>query len=551
MGGAAAAPMGGPVAGMGGAPSAPMQGIGTFTEQVAPLPAAQSKPAKVSPLARLLDTRPKKILVLGGGGVLLLLIVLVVIGGLMKPKPPVKKAAATVTKPKGPTPEKVFQQATTLMRQKKWSQAAVLLKQLRAINPRSEVYAQQSSYVQANLAATQVLAKAHTALKAKNLVVAQVRLFEDFAKDKRFMQGERCRVDSDVCRLFHAQVRHYRVLKAAPLVAAARELAGAKRTKKQALSKVIEALKIAPESYAAQKLRHELDGTPITAEPDPDLDRLLMATQPTAGPARPGPTASSGGGGGGYGGGGLPKAARTLYVAKDFIGALGELNGLAAKRSGYAASHLRSLAAKVKTVGGSLKRGDAIMASNPGQALTLFKAALAADSSLGGAHQSAIKGRLFRVARAHAGSLFSSGRYGACYRMVLFARRYGSEGLDRLLGQLSAKAKELFDQGYVAHSSNPSRARSLWNQVVAMVPASNTYARKARSWLAKLSSGSAGASHPVMTHRPRRAVYHRPARRWTAPRRRHHVARARPRPRPMRAPPRRRYFLGGGEDEDE
>jgi hypothetical protein len=247
------------------------------------------------------------------------------------------------------------------------------------------------------------------------------------------------------------------------------------------------------------------------------------------------------GGGGGYGG--MPKSAKTLYQARDFAGAVRELTSLAAKKRGFAAKKYNQLANSVRGLASSLSRGDSSMTSDTAQAVLLYKNALAADSGLGGAHQGLIKGKLFRVAKVRAGALFSSGKYSACYRMILLAAQYGSAGLGRMRDQLSSKAQEIFNNGYIIRASNPSRAKDYWRQVLTMVPASDKYAKKARFYIGQHGGGGAVSVRPAMRYTP-------PRRRYTPPRRRRYTPprRRATRPRPMRRRP--RYFEPDeGEDE--
>lgn len=89
------------------------------------------------------------------------------------------------------------------------------------------------------------------------------------------------------------------------------------------------------------------------------------------------------------------------------------------------------------------------------------------------------------MARAAAGSAFSSGRYAQAYRAVQTARSYGGDtaALRRIMDHLSTKAKSVFNKGYVARNSNLSRAKSYWRKVMRMVPSSNKWHKKAKWFL--------------------------------------------------------------------
>lgn len=179
--------------------------------------------------------------------------------------------------PQGPTPGQVFKQATAHIKGKKWKAALRLLKQLQAHNPSSTVYENNATFVENNIKGEEILQKAKKAIGAGKLVLAERRINDDFLKDKRFFDKGVCKIHLDACKKARRLGRKVRFMKAAPLVFAARKLAKSETKRSEALAKVNEALRIAPDAYLAQKLRHELGGPPPTARPEPELDRLMAS----------------------------------------------------------------------------------------------------------------------------------------------------------------------------------------------------------------------------------------------------------------------------------
>jgi tetratricopeptide (TPR) repeat protein len=502
--------------------------------------------------AKLTDTKPKKLIFFGVVGLFGFVLLLGIITSFMGPSGPKKRKNKTAENaPQGPTPEQVFNQASAHIKAKRWPQALALLKKLQAHDPTSKVYNDNATFVENNIKANAVLEKARQAIRAGKLVRAELRINEDFLQEKSFVEKGTCKIELPTCKAARRLARRVRYMKAAPLVAEARELAKSKKRKmrSRAMEKILAALKIAPDAYQAQKIRHELGGAPPTAKPDPDLDRIMADKDDPAAIADP-----SGGSGvvaGSYGG--MPPSAKTLYQAQDFAGAVRELNRVATKRPGMAGKKLQKLAGTMSSLASSLKSGDAKISSDQAGAIAQYRSALAYDSGFGGTHQVLIKGKLFRVARVRASTLLAQGNYAACYAAVNLAASYGSVGLDRLREQLGSHAKRILEEGYVARGTNLGRAKTLWRQVQRMVPASNKWHKKAAFYL-KLYGGGGGGG--VVTAPMRRYVSpmrrYVPRRRYVAPRRRYTPPRRRGmRPSPRRRP-RRRYFVGGGdEDEDE
>ncbi len=499
--------------------------------------------------AKMTDTKPKKRIFFGVVGLFGFLLFVGIITSFMGSSGSKKGKTKTVANdPQGPTPEQVFNQASAHIKAKRWTKALVLLKKLQAHDPQSKVYNDNATFVENNIKANTVLEKARQAIRAGKLVRAELRISEDFLQDKRFIDKGTCKVEIPTCKAARRLARRVRFMKAAPLVADAREMAKSrkKKTRARAMEKILEALKIAPDAYPAQKIRAELGGAPPTAKPDPELDRILADKDDPAALVDPagGTVVTSGS----YGG--MPASAKTLYQVQDFAGAVREINRIATKRAGAAGKKLQKLAGTMSALSTALKSGDAKISSDRAGAIVQYRNALAHDAGFGGAHQAMIKGKLFRVARVRASMLLSQGKYAACYAAVNQAAQYGSLGLDRLREQLSAQAKRILEEGYVARGKNLSKAKTLWRQVRRMVPASNKWYKKATFYLQNSGGGTAVATPMRRYVAPRRYVARR--RRYTSPRRRYTPPRRRAmRVRPRR-PPRRRYFVGGGdEDEDE
>jgi hypothetical protein len=245
----------------------------------------------------------------------------------------------------------------------------------------------------------------------------------------------------------------------------------------------------------------------------------------------------------------MPKSAKDLYAARNFAGAARELSDLAAKAKGPTAKQYTTFAQAMSRLQSLVSSGDAAASADTAQALVQYRDALAVDQGLGGTHQAWLKEKLARVGKARAGALFAAGKYPAAYQAVLAAEGYGATGLDGIRDQLARKAKDIFSQGYIAKDRDPDRAKELFRTVLAMVPGSDESAKKAQSYLSGMGGGGGMAATPPPAMTPPRRV-DPPA--MTPPRRVDPPRRAPPAMRPGGMPARRRYVVGGGdEDEDE
>ena len=112
------------------------------------------------------------------------------------------------------------------------------------------------------------------------------------------------------------------------------------------------------------------------------------------------------------------------------------------------------------------------------------------DSPLGREVRRALSGLHTRMALAHT----SDEEIGvaAAHLRAALARDPGNEEVRDQLGRLAARANEAYLSGYVAKDRDPDAARRAFRLAVAVLPATDETAMKARRWLDRLD-GKAGA----------------------------------------------------------
>lgn len=162
------------------------------------------------------------------------------------------------------------------------------------------------------------------------------------------------------------------------------------------------------------------------------------------------------------------KGAAGPYKAKDFAGA-----AAAAKAAGKA-----PVAQKITALAAVYAKAEADKTKNASSAMTAYQNAMAIDASVGkSTHAAYFKAQIGKLAGQAAQQSFQGGKYEAAYEMVKAAQRVGAS--DGGVGaQLKTKAGELHNKATAMAKSNPNGAKTLWRQVIKMVPATDpTYAK--------------------------------------------------------------------------
>ncbi len=441
-------------------------------------------------LGRLVDTRGKKILLLTGLGCLLLLVVLGIVG-----KYRAGRRSRPVARKETQNLEALYARGKALMKARKWTEAREVFERVAAQDPTNSFVRTRLREIEQNEEASRTLARAQEKLRQGDVLGAGV-LAELVPKESVYLEAAR------------QLVRKAKVLRASKLLEEARALK-AKGLEDLAREKVTAALKILPDYRPALVLRHELGGPApeqgaSTEEGSPKevseraggaeggssiaprqavaVTRPRPRAQGSARPARPGGGARHafrrvGGSKGQY---------LAFYRARNWSAAAAELRRLALSQRGVRARRAKSLEAKVRAMGKAFQKAERLKTSNSLAAMYAYQKAMRLDRAIsGGIHGAYIKRQLAKVARAAAGSAFSSGKYAQAYRAAQVARKYGgnSAAVARIMAQLERKAKDVFFKGYVLRDKNLAKAKSYWRLVLRMVPSSSQWYKKASTYL--------------------------------------------------------------------
>ena len=411
-----------------------------------------------------LSPRSRKLLLFGGGTLVILFAVLISLRLVLKKKPVVPANAAAQTSPDELAAQH-FEEGTKQYRARNWEAARRHYLKVLAVAPgfdRAKRYADRSAQ---EAKARDALKQSKNALKAKDYTAARQELSKITTKSS--YAGEARNVKQQVD---DAQVQQ--LLESARLLRDSDDKEGA-------LAKVNEALKIAPTNKGVLALKTELSGAaPPTktkvASYRPRNRHSTRPRRPRASPSRP---INAGAG-----------AAKGLamYRKRQWGPAYQELRNYANGLSGRRRRKGDALAEAARRVGQLMGRATNIQQQNPGLALKYYKEALSNDRKVPRKpHQAFIKSQLYKVARFQATSAFARGSFPSAYSAVKLAKKYGQmdAGLKRVLKDLERKASEIFTRGYTSRTSNPSKARRLWQTVLRMVPSSSPAYQKAYSWL--------------------------------------------------------------------
>ncbi len=167
------------------------------------------------------------------------------------------------------------------------------------------------------------------------------------------------------------------------------------------------------------------------------------------------------------------RSAAGPYKAKDFAGAAQALRMQAKNEKGKAAEKDIALAAQISNLGAVYSKAEGEKAGNPAAAVNDYQAAMGIDARVGkGTHGAYFKGQIAKLAKQAAQTAFNQGKYDVAYEAAKAAQRStGDDG--GVLKQLSAKAAEFNTKAAAMQKSNLNGAKTLWRQVVKMVPASD------------------------------------------------------------------------------
>jgi len=463
---------------------APMASVGIETGSVAAGPGGL-----MGAVGRLTDTTLKKVLVFGGLALILALLTMAMIGKLRGKK--TKKKVVHVTA--GPTQEQLYEKGKQLVKKQAWDQAEKIFLLLAAKDSKNQFVQTRLKQIRSNREAKSNLARAAVELGKGNYPGAETLALLVGKQTDYFLAAQKI-------------VKKAREKRADALLAEAKAL-GADKDKKLVplvMKKIKLALKLSPGYRPALVLWHEFGGP----EPPPEVATQQPSSQGgTPKPIQDGGVATqtdsnSGGSDSGHatkrprgrrsGGnstsmGGSYKQFMAFYKAKNWSAAAAELRRVAAGQRGARARKTLAKAKKVKQFGLTWKRAEVAQHTNSISAMYAYQRALSLDRSISrGAFGGTLRAKLGKVARAAAGSAFSSGRYSVAYKAVRIARRAGgdSAALKRIVSQLDAKAQGIFNKGYILRDSNLGRAKSYWRQVLRMVPSSSRWHKKA-SWFLK------------------------------------------------------------------
>lgn len=459
-------------------------------------------------LSKFLDTRPKKILVIGGLCVLFLLLLMSLLGK-QKGKPKRKRQA--VVKKQGATTEELYQQGLKLFKERKWVEARRIFTLLLGRESDNSIIKNRLAEITMNEQAEAFLLKAKAAMAQGEASKAEI-LASEIPKDAKyyFEQGQKIlrTIKEGKADVILQQVRDLKT----GFEKAKSKTKKQKKKKEEIKEKAVKLLDqvhaMVPGYYPVLLLRHQLGAGP-KPEPQPGWDengqRILPrpavgARTPAVGPdgtaagnepGRKHDDSSSGGdGGGGSGVAGSSKQFMAFYRARNFSAAHAELRRALEAQKGKKAKKTQALISKVKKIQALFSRAEAEQHSNSLSSMRAYLKVASLDKSVSrGVHASYIRGKLGKVSLAAAGSAFSRGQYELCYYAVRVAQQNGGaqSQVSRILKQLEDKATQLFKNGYVVKDSNPGRAKAIWRSVTKMVPASSDIHQKAKKYLNEIS----------------------------------------------------------------
>ncbi len=285
------------------------------------------------------------------------------------------------------------------------------------------------------------------------------------------------------------------------LVAEARQLV-ASEDNPTALERLTRAVELDPTNSDARRLQQQLgesassDGSE-TREPEPTVEEpTQVASAATTRPVRGGaarpsrtarsrasssaaeePAASSSSG--------AIAQVMTLYKRGQFDGASDRARELSVSApTGSERGRARSLARRIDRFA-KVWRGVQ-SGSSTRQKLSNLQQALTLDRQISGGHFTPqIRPKLRDTLVANAQRAWSAGQYASACSSAMQALKLdrGSGGATSIASKCGSKARDYFEQGNRARSSDLNKARSLWRKVISMVPQGSPWYTKAYSAL--------------------------------------------------------------------
>jgi|GEM_PF-2650491 len=181
--------------------------------------------------------------------------------------------------------------------------------------------------------------------------------------------------------------------------------------------------------------------------------------------------------------------AMVAYKNKDFDGAMKAFRAEALASVGPKSQKAIDTANQVKQLKIALDKAAGEESSQPTAAAKDYEEALGLDAKISkGIHASFIKQKMSKTQVAAGQQLFASGKYEQAYQAATGAQKAGADA-GSLLKQLESKATELTQKGEGMKKTNLAQAKTLWRQVIKIVPSSSPIYIKAYTLI-----NSAGAN---------------------------------------------------------
>ena len=458
--------------------AAPGQPYGHQTEMAI----AQRNPLTVRSAQGKGMSRTAKLGIFGG-------IALVVLFGLMIGAKLIlnrNKSGGTSTGQQVRSPDEVaaeeFQKGTSHFQAKEWEDAQTSFLKVLKLAPSFEHAKRYADRAAKEILAKNALGKANKSLAAKDFKTVRDQLTKIPSTSVYSADGRKLKQKAD-----DAQVTV--LLKEAGTLKESGDTDGA-------LAKVRKAKKILPANQAVKDLYAELSGTASDSSHPSAVARKGNPRRRNPGRRNPGrrnpgrvtPAVRQNPGSRvkpiRVTGRGKAKAAINLYKQRQWAQAFNTIKDHAGGQTGARKRQAEQLADAIRVVARSWIRGE--RATKPAAALKYYQAALAADRKIGrGYHQRELKKRIYEAAKRQATNSLAKKRYTSAYAAYRLAKKYGSVDptLRRVMQALERKAQDLFTKGYTKRNTNIGYARKLWQQVLRMVPSSNTSYQKAYQYL--------------------------------------------------------------------
>jgi hypothetical protein len=183
------------------------------------------------------------------------------------------------------------------------------------------------------------------------------------------------------------------------------------------------------------------------------------------------------------------KQAAALYRDRQFDRAAEVLNDAAAKESGATADRLEATARDYSGVGVALAKADANAQGSPTVAFAAYQQALSLDARSGhGLQAPYIKAQLAKVVPRAALAYVNTGKLEQARAACDSADQLGAGDdptVQKVRGQLEARAKDMYQQGLDLAKKSPDDAKALWRRVLKIVPAESTWYTKSYAALNK------------------------------------------------------------------